>query len=786
MRADEAFFRFLRLETEDFDLLDRYRAVLQQGAELFARSFYEYLFGAPETAAILAGRNLAALLEGQATHFERLLAERFAPEYRAAIQRVGQIHQRLGIAPAWIAGSYSLYKEHLEQRTNAPDVPPEDRAPLRRVMSKIVFADLGLQLQGYARAQSQEDATRAALTRVLIDTVLSERSTGTWDSLLRRMCQGLVSEDTHILAAWGASLEAGRDGLTLACFADGGSGEGPTCIPRQPDHPCWQALAAGEPVVVPATDAATLGLPGGVLPPGSQEVGFIPFGRSHAGYAGVGIVVADYVNYFARIGLDHFKAFSHFGDLAMTMRDQSLRDPLTGLPNRVLFHDRMNHALAGAGRRERLVAVGVLDLDGFKAVNDQFGHAAGDALLRQAVGRLRGAMRPMDTLARLGGDEFGLLLEGLENVFQLETLGERFLEAVRDPFEVEGRIVRVSASIGFTLHPLDDGDGETLLRHADMAMYSSKSAGRDKATVYSAAMSAEASRHARMTGELRSAIEREELVLHFQPQVDMATGDVVGAEALLRWSHPDRGMLLPGDFLDGVEGGPLLRRIGRHVLDQALRQAASWQAQGVPLRVAVNVGARHLLMPQFIDDLRESLARHAVGAHLLAIEITENTPIVDLASARDALAACRRLGVTVILDDFGTGNAPLSHLQALPADVIKIDRGFVRDILRNPKDRAIVAGVVTSAQLLGLGIVAEGVEDEEQGDLLLKLGCRLAQGYAIARPMPGPAIPEWIRAYTGLASWRAWAGRPWRPADYGALMAAFPASLPRAGAIAHP
>ena len=486
----------------------------------------------------------------------------------------------------------------------------------------------------------------------------------------------------------------------------------------------------------------------------------------------MGILVADYANYFQRIGLDHFKAFSHFGELALSLRDQSLRDPLTGLPNRTLFYDRMNHALASSSRRERLLAIGVLDLDGFKPINDQCGHAAGDWVLQQVAGRLRHVMRPTDTLARLGGDEFALLLDDLETVSQLETLGDRLLEVIREPFKLEGRLVSISASVGFTLHPLDDGDGETMLRHADMAMYSSKNSGRDRVTVYSTAMSAEAKWYAQLSRDLRSALETEALLLHYQPQVDMATGAVIGVEALLRWKHPSRGLLLPGEFLDVLEKGPMSRRMGRYVLDSAVRQAATWHERGLSLRIAVNVGAQHLLSPEFIEDLHDILSRYPLPAHLLEIEVTETTAIADLSSASEALAACRHLGITVALDDFGTGNAPLSYLQALPADSLKIDRGFVQGILKSHKDAAIVAGVITSARLLGLEVIVEGVETEEHGCLLLKLGCRRAKGYVIAKAMPGDVVPAWIASYGGKSCWASWIDRPWRPEDYGVLMIA--------------
>ena len=773
MAPPESILRFLGLEAEDFEFLDRYRPLLHANAERFAEDFYEYLFGQPETAAVLKGistQKLAQLLRKQAAHFDRLLTDRFDEQYQEDLHYVGQFHHRLAIEPVWMTGAYALYQEHLDNQAGSSGVPPRDRPRLRQILSRLIFADLCLQLQGYASAQSEDDASRAALTRVLVHTVLAERSGGTWDSLLRRMCHGIVSEGTHILAAWSAVAEPGVRGLTLTCVAGHMSEHASACLLHQPGDPCTRALETGKPVAIGADAAAGMAWLRDILPDACQDVGFFPFGKAESGYTGLGIFAADSAHYFERIGFEHFQAFSQFGELALNLREQSLRDALTGLPNRSLFHDRLTHALSGANRRERLLAVGVLDLDGFKAVNDRYGHAWGDAVLKRLSARLQRAMRPRDTLARLGGDEFGLLLDELDDVSQLEALTDRLLEAVRSPLPSEHSLPSLSASIGFTLFPLDDGDAETLLRHADMAMYSSKNAGGDRSSIYSTVLSEEAKWQGRVSRELRRAVERGELVLHYQPQVDMATGTATGVEALLRWNHPTRGLLSPGEFIDALEGGTASRQVGCYVLDTALRQMVAWQEAGLSLRMAVNISAHHLLAPQFLGDLRDALARYPISTAMLEIEVTETTAIADLAAARETLAACRNLGVTVALDDFGTGNAPLSYLQTLPADSLKIDRGFVADILDNPMDAAIVAGVITSARLVGLEVIGEGVESTEHGCLLLQLGCRRAQGYVITKPMPAEDIPRWVASYRTDPAWQSWADRPWRPENYSLLL----------------
>ncbi len=775
MPSSESILRFLNLEADDFDFLQRYEDVLCRNLDDFAGDFYEYLFSHVETAAALQGldeKSLARLTQQQASHFRRLVTDRFSSAHVENLLRAGQAHQNLGIAPAWIAGGYLLYWEHANALASSPGISPGDRLRMRQILAKIIFADMAVQLEGYAEGESEDHATRAALTRVLIETILAERSDGTWDSLLHTMCKGLTGGDTHILSAWSAVTDRETGALVLSCISGTGQRQSSFQLDRECEEACRQILSQGQPTVMSVGDARLPQCFRAQLPDKAQEIGIFPFGDPQREYSGIGIVAVDTVNYFKRIGFGHFMAFSHFGELLLNLRDQSLRDGLTALPNRVLFNDRLVHAISGITRRERLLAIGVLDLDGFKAINDTQGHATGDAVLQQIAARMRSVLRPQDTLARLGGDEFGLLVDGLENLDQLEAIANRLLAAIRQPIEFPESKANLSGSVGFTLFPMDESDSETLLRHADLAMYASKNAGRDRFTLYASAMTEHSKWHSRTTRELRLAVQREELLLHFQPQVDMGKGDIIGVEALLRWNHPERGLLMPADFIQILEDDSIASLVGRYVLEKSMAQADAWRRQGLPLRIAVNISSAHLLSATFIDDLRALLAHPRYAPDMLEIEVTETTAIADLAAAREVLTECRSLGISVALDDFGTGNAPLSYLQNLPADCVKIDRGFVSDILNNPKDAAIVAGVITSARLLGLEVIAEGVETPEHGCLLLQLGCRRAQGYAIARPLAADAMPGWVHAYRSNEAWVSWTDRPWRPEKYGLLMIA--------------
>jgi diguanylate cyclase (GGDEF)-like protein/PAS domain S-box-containing protein len=416
-------------------------------------------------------------------------------------------------------------------------------------------------------------------------------------------------------------------------------------------------------------------------------------------------------------------------------------DPLTGAPNRRLLDDRLRQAIAHARRTRKPLAVCVIDLDGFKPINDQYGHEAGDQVLVAIVDRLNAILRASDTVARLGGDEFVLLLEDMES----KRVLERVLEAIRAPLQLASDQVSVSASIGVTLFPEDDADSETLLRHADQAMYRAKQRGRNCIQFFDAEVETQQRIRKQRVDRLEQALSRQEFVLHYQPQVDMIDGRALGMEALLRWQHPDRGLLAPAEFLPDLEGSELEKRLGQWVIDSALGQLERCRDAGLDLSVSVNVGARPLLMPGFVADVRSALERHPdIPPSRLELEILESTALDDVSLAMDVLDACRRLGVRIALDDFGTGYASLRHLRQLPVDRLKIDRSFVLDMLDDKDARAIVAAVVQLARTFDREVIAEGVETPAHAAALIALGCRLGQGYGIARPMPAAHVTGWF------------------------------------------
>lgn len=431
-------------------------------------------------------------------------------------------------------------------------------------------------------------------------------------------------------------------------------------------------------------------------------------------------------------------------------------DPLTGLPNRQLLADRMNVALAQAARTGENLAVCYLDLDGFKPVNDTYGHAAGDRLLMEMARRMREVVRGGDTVARLGGDEFVLLVTEIGDSAECEAILQRLEENLSLPFIVDDHVFSVTASIGVTLYPDDAGDADTLLRHADHALYAAKEAGRARWHFFDPRHDHAVKHRRESLGRLEQALEEREFQLYYQPKVNMHSGEVVGMEALIRWSHPERGVLPPGDFLSLLADSELEIRLGEWVIAAALAQMDAWRKQGLDLAVSVNIAPPHLARDDFAERLRYLLARHpGLPANRLELEVLESAALADLDHAGRLIEACRRLGVTFALDDFGTGYAMLTYLRRLPADAIKIDQSFVRDMLEDGGDLAIVEGVIGLANAFHLAVIAEGVETVEHGATLLHLGCELAQGYAIARPMPGEAVPGWIATWQPDRLWRA-------------------------------
>ncbi|MBV8379182.1 MAG: bifunctional diguanylate cyclase/phosphodiesterase [Paucibacter sp.] len=433
------------------------------------------------------------------------------------------------------------------------------------------------------------------------------------------------------------------------------------------------------------------------------------------------------------------------------LQRRAFLDPLTSLPNRLLFEDRLEHALARCARqddgrgsplraREHL-AVMCIDLDGFKPVNDSLGHAAGDQVLRELAQRMAKVARERDTVARVGGDEFVMLVEDLPDGTDAIALAQRMIDALEVPVVLDGQALHISASIGIALYPEHGAD--KLVAHADAAMYAAKRAGGKTYAVFESHMDARASEQLSLRSDLSRALADGQLELHYQPKFDSRRGSLRGVEALMRWRHPARGMVAPDLFIPVAERFGMITELGNWVIDEACRQMQAWDAVGLRMSVAINLSVHQLRQPDLVDRVRAALQRCGIGPERLLCEITESVAMEDTRTTQRTFEGLRAIGVYLSIDDFGTGYSSLAYLRQMPAQQLKIDRSFVRDLAASADARAVVDAVIKLAHGLNLSVVAEGVETDAQRDILLELGCNELQGFLFARPMPPDVLVAW-------------------------------------------
>lgn len=458
--------------------------------------------------------------------------------------------------------------------------------------------------------------------------------------------------------------------------------------------------------------------------------------------------------------VSHYLAF--FTDITALKENQeritslAFHDALTQLPNRTLLAERLTQAMKRSLVHHELLAVCYLDLDGFKPINDQFGHEHGDAVLIAIANKLQQLIRPYDTVARLGGDEFVLLLTNHESIEGITGHLTDIILALNKPCIIENQEHHVTASIGVAIYPNDSVDVDTLLRHADHAMYQAKRDGRNRYHLFDQEKDLQAQKQRNQVERFTQAIVSNELRLYFQPKVNMRTGEVLGAEALVRWQHPDQGLLPPGSFLPFIEHSEVMPLLDRWVVNAALEQLAHWQTQHqTRINVSINISASTLQDSDFKTYLQQQLSTYnCIQPKQIELEVLESSALHDLSAAARVIDACHQLGVSFALDDFGTGYSSLTYLRRLSANTLKIDQSFVRDMLSDAEDLAIVQGVIALAHAFELSVVAEGVETAAHGAMLLKLGCAVAQGYGIARPMPASDLLHWISQFQPSPLWQ--------------------------------
>lgn len=421
-------------------------------------------------------------------------------------------------------------------------------------------------------------------------------------------------------------------------------------------------------------------------------------------------------------------------------------DSLTGLPNRALFRDRLRRAVARAQRNDTKLALFFIDLDRFKTINDSLGHHAGDQLLRSVARRLKQFARKGDTIARLGGDEFTVIIEGIEDSDDAAIVAEKILDLMAPPFRLDGHEIVVGPSIGITIFPDDADDMRALLKNADTAMYRSKDNGGNCFQYYTSDMNEKAYEYLVLENNLRHALDKEEFRLYFQPQIDLHTKNIIGIEALLRWEHPEQGLLNPEQFIPFTEETGLIEPIGEWVLREACKQAKQWQDDGLPpVRVAVNLSLRQFVAQDFVGKVAQALQEAGLASHYLELEVTESFLAHNVDQAAETLRELHKLGVQLSIDDFGTGYSSLNYLKQFPLNTLKIDQSFVEDISTDPDGATIAEAIIAMGQSLRLNVIAEGVEQEEQVFFLRGHGCDWVQGYLFSKPLPAEKITQWIR-----------------------------------------
>jgi len=430
-------------------------------------------------------------------------------------------------------------------------------------------------------------------------------------------------------------------------------------------------------------------------------------------------------------------------------------DVLTGLPNRILFVDRFIQAIAHSKRTGHQLAVCFLDLDNFKPINDKYGHSVGDKVLVEVAERITDNIREDDTVSRQGGDEFTLLLNDINSLAQCEQTLQRIHDALAKPYVIDGYSNKITASSGFTLYPDDDGDVGTLLRHADQAMYQAKLKGKHRYHLFNPKNDQRTIQKHHQLEEIEYALNNNQFQLYYQPKVNMVTGKVFGAEALIRWIHPKKGLIPPLSFLPIIEETELEIKVGKWVINEAISQLDTWFKQNIQVEVSVNISSYHLLSDSFFDELSAAITKYpSIDSRYLQLEILESSALGDLNAISTIVKTCKKhLNVKVALDDFGTGYSSLTHLRSIPVDTVKIDQSFVRDMIDDPSDSAIIDGIIGLSESFNRNVIAEGVETTQHGLMLLLMGCTEAQGYGIAKPMPADDFFPWFKNYTPNQEW---------------------------------
>ena len=713
--AKNAFSDFLGLTEDDRELLARYRSTLSRGDKQFSAVLFDYLAAFPTAAKLLQnfqkrGGKLPHREEGLRAHVLSGDPSDASAQNRI---RLGEKGRRHGVEPAWILGAYQLYLAHLQGLIRGhANIADMDRGALETSATKLLLRDMGLVLEGYWSANArrlQHENAKAAETQTQTNSLLSNIPQLLWSVDVASSRALFISPSLHKVFKTDSDLPIPCFGATIA-------------KDRRKLRLAWETALAGERAVV----ECRVRQPDGKIRWYRRTLS--PFADTDGKVTRIDGIMEDTT--------DAKRMLQKLRTLATT-------DSLTGLPNRSLFEDRFKQATHAAARRNREVVLVMIDIDHFKEINDTLGHPVGDQVLTLLGQRLGALLRATDTVARLGGDEFAVLMPDVSHGRKTAAqFLKKMLNSLSAPFQLGDHELFVRTGIGVAVYPEHGDDVETLMHNADVAMYATKN--RDVDYLFYNAPTAKASRGTNLSADLRQAIKGRELLLHYQPQIDVRRRSVVGAEALVRWNHPELGLLGPEKFLPAAERSGFIRTLTYWVLENSLRQCHRWQQLGWQLRVTVNVSARAMRDPNFVARTRKTLRDAGVAASALEIEVTENTVMADVEHVRDVLKQLADHGVRIAIDNFGTGFSSLALLDELSVDTLKIDKSFVQTMTADKHAINVARSAVNLGHDLGCTLVAQGVENRDTWEMLSALGCDHAQGFLVSRPLLPDALDGWL------------------------------------------
>jgi diguanylate cyclase (GGDEF)-like protein len=721
-QLNSSFNKFLRISEFDKAIVSRYRDALLQDDHLFAKVFYEFLFDFPSTAEVLkryqaSGGSIESLTQRQLEHLRSLLSANTDTDSAANLSHIGEIHFHHSIQPAWFMGAYLLYLEHLQSLIHrSGEIAGEDRQPLEDAISKLLFRDIGLMLEGYWDASMRQ--LQAEKNKV---TELQEQITGLLANIPQVLWSVDVSNNRPIYVSPATQNICNMDiEMPIPCLGW-----------THPDDKAKVKLAWED-----ALQGKRVDVESRVQEPGGEPRWFRRVFNPYLDNQGKVVRIDGLMDETTKWK----EAMERLHIMATT-------DSLTELPNRAMLYDRFAQAISAARRDgDKQVVLMMMDLDHFKEINDTLGHPAGDNILRQVADRLSALLRDSDTLARLGGDEFAILLPDMTHGrIAAQTVASNILESFVEPFWHGEHELYLGVGIGIACFPDHGEDVDIVMSRADTAMYLAKH--KDVGyVIYDPQASNNTNGGLRLSSDLRHAIEREEFVLHYQPKIGLKSGRICGVEALIRWNHPEQGLLSPAHFISFAERSGLIHPITDWVIQTAAKQCREWRDAGYDLSVALNVAASSFQNPKLLQRLGDTLGDHQLCGprSRFEIEITENILMADVEHGARVLNQLGELGITVAIDDFGTGYSSLAYLKRLPIHSIKVDKSFILNMANDDSDATIVRSTIDLAHNLGCSVVAEGVETIDTLDLLISLGCDDAQGFLMGRPIPAQEMPLWL------------------------------------------